>query len=93
MTGCLAQMQKEPEMVAWLRSDTSIPACGRYCAQNLPNDFGLLPHSGNRNGSFRLAYYSRPGCRGGKIPTDRCEQLDIRFLGAWGIWRRVQGSP
>ena len=84
MTGCMAQMQKEAEMVKWLRDDTSIPACGRYCAQDLPNDFGLLPHSRNRNGSCRLAYYSRPGCRGGKIPTDQCEQLDTCYLGRMG---------
>jgi hypothetical protein len=84
MIGCLAPLQKEMEIVAWLRSDTSIPACGRYCAQNLPNDFGLLPHSGKRNGYCRLAYYSRPGCRGGKIPTDQCEQLDIRYPGRMG---------
>ena len=27
---------------------------------------------------------SRPGCRGGKIPTDQCEQLDIRYPGRMG---------
>ncbi len=56
----------------------------KVLCSNLSNDFGLLPHSRKRNGDCRLAYYSRPGCRGGKIPTDRCEQLDIRFLGRRG---------